>query len=201
MIEVINRSLEVSDIDIQRTAEGRTIIARALTYGVPYEVSDDGGRSFYNEVWRAGVFDKSIAQAGAKGRIPLMVIHDRRKLPIGATIGIDADRSAFIFRAKVSNTRDGDEALELIHDGVLTGVSVGARILNARRTTNGVERIEAALQEISLAPAFLSQMSDGQVLAVRALSTDLGDIVEQQGPVATPALDDARNFLTNLTKP
>jgi phage head maturation protease len=208
--EDVIRSLEVADLDIQRTVQGRTVIARALTYGMPYRVTDDG-RKFYNERWRAGVFDKSITQRSApmsaervladRRGIPLQVLHDGSRLPVGAMIGVEPDRAAFIFRAKVYNSDEGDLALEMIEDGVLTGVSVGARILNQQRTHDGVERIEAKLNEISLAPAYLSQMSDGLVLAVRALITDPEAIVEPQGPVATPALDDARNFLTNLTKP
>jgi hypothetical protein len=204
-INFVERSLELDDLAVERTSEGRVIIARALTYGVPYEVSDDGGAHFYHEVWRSGVFDKSITQRS--GRIPMLVTHDRRALPIGATIGMEADRTAFVFRAKVSHTRGGDEALELIHDGALTGVSVGARLLNSRPIERGVERIEAALQEISLTP--FAQMADGRVLAVRA-QVDPGDDGGDDGgdgdtgdddTEGTPVLDEATAFLESLTRP
>jgi hypothetical protein len=201
--EVVTRSLEIDDMHVERTAEGRTIVARALSYGTPYRVTDDNGRTFYNEVWRAGVFAKSIAQRA--GKIPLLVLHQGRRLPIGATIGIDDSSTDFVFRAKVSRTRDGDEALELVQDGALTGVSVGARILNHRKIgERAIERIEAALNEISLAPSSFTQMPDGLVLAVRALVDTEGEpltTAETLEPAQTPALDDARAYLAALQRP
>jgi uncharacterized protein len=200
-IIIVQRSLELDDIVVERTDEGRVIIARALSYGMPYRVSDDGGGSFYEETWRAGVFTKSIKERA--GRIPLLTWHDRRKLPIGATVGMEDSSSDFIFRAKVSRTRDGDEALELIRDGALTGVSVGARVLQQRRQPNGgVERLEAALLEISLAPAPFVQMPDAGVLAVRALSAHEGDeTTDEAAQEPTPSLDAARAILTALDRP
>lgn len=200
-LTVIRRSLEINDLDVVRSSEGRTIVARALTYNVPYEVSDDGGLSYYHETWRRGVFDKSITQRA--GRIPLLVTHDRRSLPIGATIGVEPDAKAFIFRAKVSNVRAGDEALELVNDGALTGISVGARILNSKRVQRGVERIEARLEELSLTP--FAQMADGNVLAVRALVDEEEETTtethETEEQTDTPALDEARTYLEGLERP
>ena len=199
MNEIIYRSLELDTIDVSRDDEGRTLIGRALTYNVPYEVSDDLGRTSYREVWRAGVFDKSFAQRA--GRIPLMLLHDHRRLPIGATTGVEPSKEAFIFRARISRTRDADEALELVRDGALTGISVGARPLNNRRVIGGVERIEAALQELSLVP--IGQMSDGGVLALRAdiripeVTTEAVD----ESIVVTPYLDAARATLESLSRP
>lgn len=197
MNEMIHRSLELDSIDIQRDDnEGRTLIGRALTYGVPYDVSDDGGRTRYQEIWRAGVFAKSIAQRA--GRIPLMLLHDRRRLPIGATIGVDPSSEAFIFQAKISRTRDADEALELVRDGALTGISVGARPLNNRRLTSGVERVEAVLQELSLVP--IGQMTDSGVLALRAEEVEL-EVPEVVDPVTTPHLNEAKAYLETLARP
>lgn len=193
---VVRRSLELDDLVVERSSNGRTIIARALTYGVPYRVSDDGGRSFYDEIWRSGVFDKSLTQRS--GRIPLMVTHDRRSLPVGATLGAEPDTGAFIFRGKISNTRDGDDALELINDGALTGISVGARILNNRSINRStVERVEAALSEISLTP--FAQMSDGEILAVRAdIETE---VFIGTDPTPTPNLSEAQAYLATLIRP
>jgi hypothetical protein len=201
MNQLITRSLTMDDMHVERTAEGRTIVARALTYNVPYRVSDDGGASFYKEIWRTGVFAKSIAQRGSKERIPLLTLHDRRKLPVGAVIGVE-DGADFIFRAKVSNTAAGDEALELVNDGVLTGVSVGARILTNRAIQGGVERIDAILQEISLAPATFMQMPDAGVLAVRALLDGAEDVqtAEDDPKLITPSLDAARAILAGLAR-
>lgn len=197
--QMINRSLDITDVTIERRPEGRTLICRALTYGRPYSVTDDGAR-FYTEVWRAGVFAKSIAQRGPRERIPLMTLHERRRLPIGAVLDVQDNAKDFIFRSKVSDTRDGDEALTLIEDGVLTGVSVGAHILANRAITGGVERVEAALHEISLAPASMSQFPDAGVLAVRAFMLPEDEPLLMPD-VLTPSLDEARTRLAALTRP
>ena len=53
----------------------------------------------------------------------------------------------------MSNTRDGDEALELVKDGVVDGFSVGFRGLKHNLAKDGVvERTEVALHEVSLTP-------------------------------------------------
>lgn len=197
----VTRALEIDDMAVERSSTGRIVIARALTYGVPYEVTDDGGRTSYHEVWRSGVFDQSIAQRS--GRIPLLVNHHRQSLPIGATMGVEPSDNEFIFRGKVSNTRDGDDTLELIQDGALTGVSIQATLLNNRRIQRGYERIEAKLNEISLTP--FAQMSDGEILAVRAL-VDTDDETEtnntdEEEESETPALDEAKAYLAGLERP
>jgi hypothetical protein len=146
------------------------------------------------------------------GKVPLMTLHNRMRLPIGAVQTIEDVAGVMSFAAKVSRTRDGDEALELINDGVLTGVSVGAHVLADRPLSNGrgVERMEARLDEISLAPMQFAQMADAGVLAVRAVLLDdepglmsLDDVRRtESAPPPTPTLDEARSALANyLTRP
>lgn len=199
----ILRSLTVDEIHVERTDEGRTIIARALTFGQPYKVTDDGGRTFYNEVWNRSVFNRSMAHRGAAGKVPLMTLHNRMRLPIGAVQQIEDVAGLMTFVAKVSRTRDGDEALELVNDGVLTGVSIGAHVLANRPLANGagVERMEARLEEISLAPMQFTQMPDAAVLAVRAVlaNADGSDGVDGPATPATPTLDEARAILSKFT--
>lgn len=197
----VTRSVEIGDVCVERTSDGRTIEAMALSYGVPYSVSDDGGRTFYNEVWRDSVFKKSLQERG--GKIPMLVTHDRQRLPIGVTLGAVEHPGAFVFRGKVSRTRDGDEALELISDGALTGISVGARPLQNRSLADGgVERIQARLEEISLTP--FPQMADGKVLAVRAQLETLEDTeeeVEEDPDTPHVSLAEAQEFLASLPEP
>jgi HK97 family phage prohead protease len=154
-------------------------------------------------VWRAGVFDKSIRQGS--GKIPILVTHNRMSPPVGVFAGVDPDAKAFVFRARISNTQGGDDALTLIEDGALSGVSVGASIFNNRAFRGGVERVEARVNEISLTP--FAQMNDGVILAVRATITDPDldepavDSETNGDEVETPALDEARKYLESLERP
>jgi len=202
---LVQRSVALTDVKVTNdTDRGRTIVARALTYGEPYDVTDDGGASFYTEVWRAGVFDRSIQHRS--GKIPLMGVHNRGRWPVGVVRTVENVGGAMIFTARVSNTQEGNDALELLADGALTGVSVGARILRNRAISGGFERVEARLEEISLAPATFTQMPDAAVLAVRAVLAhgEQDDDVEtgHMGlPVSTPSLDEARALLAQYTRP
>ena len=86
------------------------------------------------------------------------------------------------------------------------GGDVGAHILRNRVVNGGVERIEARLDEISLAPEFMQQMHDAGVLAVRASLADgdtgAGVAVDRMGVVAvTPSLDEARATLARYVRP
>jgi uncharacterized protein len=52
---------------------------------------------------------------------------------------------------RISKTDVGDQALELVRDGVLTNLSIGFQPLKDRKTSNGVvERLKAHLAEVSL---------------------------------------------------
>ena len=68
---------------------------------------------------------------------------------------------------RVSQTRAGDDVLELVRDGAATGLSVGFVAVEDRwnQTRTRVERIKARLVEMSITafPAY----EDARVLAVR----------------------------------
>jgi HK97 family phage prohead protease len=206
-LEVIQRTLLVDDISIDRAmVKERIVRARALRYAVPYEVSDNGGRSFYHEVWRAGVFARSISERGERGRIPTHWHHQRQEKPYGAVVGMEDSASEFIFRARIVNGDRGDEMLELIEIGAVNGVSVGARPIVNRSFGGGLERVEAALLEISFTSH--AQIADGEILAVRAVMTDDEtdtetdeEAGEETPPVETPELDAARQYLSTLERP
>lgn len=216
-LTVVQRTIEVDDFTITRAHSGvpeRVLEARALRYGTPYEVSDNGGRSFYHEVWRAGVFAKSLRERGASGKIPMHWHHRTHDMPYGAVFGVDDSDTDFIFRARIASGDRGDEMIELIEMGAVNGVSVAASILRERKFGGGVERIEAALKEISLTSH--AQISDGEILAMRAVteavdttshthSIDVPEALDDEESGTdegdTPALNEALEFINSLQRP
>lgn len=210
-ITIIQRTIEVDDFTVKRAVNHseRILTARALRYGTPYEVTDDGGKSFYHEVWRAGVFAKTINEAGDRRQIPMHWHHRHHEMPYGAVIGVEDSANDFIFRARIVNGERGDEMIELIDMGAVNGVSVSARVLRDRKFGGGVERIEAALKEISLTSH--AQIGDGEILAMRAVTEQTeGETDEDEtddatdstsGESGTPVLDEALEFINSLQRP
>lgn len=134
--------------------EAREIHGVVMPYGVSTEVSDNG-RDIYTESFRAGAFSKSIAERG--GKVPLLAMHDSRtRFPLGRAVSWEDDEYALRGVFRVSDTRDGTEALHLARDGALGGFSVGFAPIPAAerwsRDNRSVERVEARLREVSLTP-------------------------------------------------
>ncbi|MFP5256078.1 MAG: HK97 family phage prohead protease [Acidimicrobiia bacterium] len=149
-----------ADLELRSDGDGRTVYGIAVPFGQVAEVPDDYGSS-YRETFVRGSFARTIVERGS--RVKLLANHDRRRFPIGRPTVLREDAAGLYMEARISKTRDGDEALELIRDGALDRFSIGFRPIRHRVTPERVvERTEVALSEVSLVafPAY-----DGAVLA------------------------------------
>jgi uncharacterized protein len=136
--------------------DGRTLYGLAVPYDVELDVSD--WWDDYTEVFRKGSFAKTIAQRAHP--VPLLVSHERRALPIGASTelveGDDGLHAAF----HLSATPKADEVLALVADDAISGLSIGfepvehkvtaadKRTPPSRRDLH--ERTEVILREVSV---------------------------------------------------
>lgn len=151
--------------DLEIRSDGRTIAGIAVPFDEPAEIRDLHGS--YTEVFRRGAFAKTIRERA--NAIKLLINHDAMsRLPIGAASLLKEDTAGLFGEFRVSATRDGDEALELVRDGVLDGFSIGFRPVKGgdRRTRDMLERIQVKLTEVS-AVAFPSYLG-AKILAVRS---------------------------------
>jgi HK97 family phage prohead protease len=168
MPDLIERALTHADLEIR--SDGRTVYGLAVPFDRETVVDDGHGQ--YREVFRHGAFRQSI-NVGIE-RVKFFVNHNHRdrKLPIGRAVNLREDRSGLVGEFRVSNTRDGDEAIELVRDGVLDSFSIGfAEIAGKdRKTRDLVERLEVKLREVSLVafPAYAGALVGG----LRAELTD-----------------------------
>ena len=98
--------------------EKRTFMGYASTFGNVDEVGD---------IIEAGAFKKSIKERGPKGSNQIKVLwqHDQ---PLGIPLEMYEDEKGLYVEGKVSKTRLGDEALELMKDGVVDKMSIGFSI-------------------------------------------------------------------------
>lgn len=191
-------------LDIERgDAEGRTLVGRALRYNQQDIVSDDG-RNFYVETWLPGVFQRSIELRG--DRTPLMGRHNAGRWPFGAVKVWRDTLDDLAFEAKISRTADGDELLELIQDGAVSGISVGAVPITNRSITGGIARVEAKLLELSV--CVFPQLAGSEILAVRERQSTTSNpaIITVNEPTVdpvvegTPRLDEARAYLAGFAE-
>lgn len=72
-----------------------------------------------------GAFSKSIAQKFRIGRIKILWQHEQ---PLGMPTEMREDGAGLYVEGRISKTRLGDEALELMRDGVVSSMSIGFTI-------------------------------------------------------------------------
>jgi len=116
----------------------RTFTGYASTWDV-----DQGG-----DLIVKGAFTKTLKEAG--NRVKVLWQHHE---PIGRPVEMAEDNKGLLVTAKVSNTRLGDEALELMRDEVIDRMSIGYMIPEGKSDYNadGVRVIrELMLKEFSL---------------------------------------------------
>jgi len=156
--------------DLQIRGDGRTIIGLAVPFSTPTEIRDQLGT--YQEQILRGAFKRTIAERGP-GRVKFLVSHDHAALPIGRTVSLKEEPQGLVAEFRVAQTPRGDEALQLVKEGALDGLSIGFRSVRDSWSSDGSQRtiLEAALLEVSLVsiPAY----SDAVVTAVRAQTTPL----------------------------
>jgi HK97 family phage prohead protease len=153
--------------DLCVRSDGRTITGLAVPWDTPTRVSD-GGAS-YLEAFSRGAFTRTIAERG--DRIKFLALHDQRRLPLGRITSLTEDASGLVIEARVSETSAGDEALTLIRDGALDGLSIGFRPVRHVVKDGVTVRTEARLNEVSAVsiPAY----DDARILAVRSADQPL----------------------------
>jgi len=135
-------------LEIRSDSEGRTVVGRAVPYDTWTRISDLEGD--YDERFRSGAFARSTEQRASK--IPLRAKHNAQALPLGPIREFDERPDGLWIAAKVSRTAAGDEILELVHDQVLNGLSVGFSPVRQEWTDRRTKRthLESKLHEVSL---------------------------------------------------
>jgi uncharacterized protein len=162
--------LLVRSFELQLDSDnGRTIEARIVPYNVPTTVADDprhGGSGVpYTETWLPGAFE---AQVRASGRPKVLLNFEHEpglRGIVGHALELRDERDGLHGSFSVHANSDGEKALHLIRENVLTGLSLEALPLRTVKRGNVIERVKAHLDKVSLCriPAFAT----AQVLAIR----------------------------------
>lgn len=179
MSNIENRNYEVN-LELRQEGDGRTIFGIA----VPYNKEQRIGNNLI-EVFRKGAFADVIKAAH---RVKLLRGHGENNVLGRATLLRETDNGLYA-EFKVSKTREGDEALELVKDGALDQLSIGFMPIKNKKREDGVlERLKAHLAEVSL----VTFGAYGELASVAG--------VREGQPVATPRLDEAKKIFDAIQR-
>ena len=89
-----------------------------------------------NDILETGAFAKSIKEGFPAKSIKVLWQHDARQ-PIGLPIEMREDSKGLYVKSRISKTAKGDEALELMRDGVINRLSVGFSIPGGKSQIDG----------------------------------------------------------------
>lgn len=155
----LSLSMEIRSVD----EEARTVDGLCVPYDEISYLTADNPKG---ERVKRGAFNKSIQQRGSK--ILLFRQHEY-SAAVGRAIELRDDEEGLFGSFRIARTAVGDETLHEVNEGVLPGLSVGFRPIQARQTANGAtEIVEAALLEVSLVT--IAAYDSAGVAAVREAS-------------------------------
>jgi HK97 family phage prohead protease len=168
------------NLELRANSDGRTIFGIAVPYNKEQRIT-----STMIEVFRKGVFSEVIK---APHRVKLLRGHGENNVLGRATLLRETDDGLYA-EFKISKTREGDEALELVKDGALDQLSVGFMPIKNKKRTDGVmERLKAHLAEVSL----VTFGAYGELASVTGM--------REGQPHLTPRLDEARKILDAIQR-
>lgn len=161
--EIVHREV---NFEVEAEGDGRTLYTRIVPYNTPVEVADPPFFEPYVESWSPGVFDKQLRAAN---RVDVLLNFEHEKgiagiVGRGVELRSQSDGLHGTFRLLTGT--DGEKARELVHERVLTGMSLEALVIKSERQSDGVvARTEARLRNVAICrkPAF----PGAEVLAVR----------------------------------
>lgn len=145
--------------------DGRTIDLRLVPYNVATTVADAPDFKPYRESFLPGAF---AAQTRAADRLKVWLNFEHEqglRGIVGHGVQLEDGDSDLRGSFRVHDNADGDKALELVREGILTGASIEFAALRSRVQDGIVQRLRAHLDKVSLCrfPAY----ADAAILGVR----------------------------------
>lgn len=171
MTDTLSRAF-AGDIEIRGDGSGRTVHGIVVPYGQVARVSDGGPA--YDEMFAPGAFTRDIqARNGNFSRVKLLMQHNSRE-PIGVATALREDAAGLYGEFRISDVPAGNQAIQLLRDGVLDSFSVGFRPIDQEKRARVVVRTKASIRESSLVtfPAYEGAMVGGLRAALEGLSIE-----------------------------
>ncbi|MFA5053612.1 MAG: HK97 family phage prohead protease [Parcubacteria group bacterium] len=99
--------------DVKLDYQGRTIEGYAATFG---------NVDLVNDIIHPNAFAKTLVERG--GKVKFLWQHDT-KAPLGRVLEMNEDNNGLYFKAVISDTQQGRDALALLRDNAIEGMSIG----------------------------------------------------------------------------
>lgn len=100
-----------------------------------------GVRDSYNEIVMPGAFAKSLARHQREGTYPLMLWQHNPDEPIGVWLEMNDDGKGLYVKGKLlRGVRRADEALIMLKNSAVQGMSIGYREIDVDPSSNGEAR-------------------------------------------------------------
>jgi Escherichia/Staphylococcus phage prohead protease len=153
---------DIVGTELRADESGRTIFGVVVPFNERAEINDISGS--YIEMFTRGSFTRSLSERSHK--IKLLAQHDHKRFPVGKATALVEQDDGLHGQFAIPATREGDDVLTLVRDGVLDSFSIGFRPVRDRRENGVTVRAEAALLEVSLVA--LPAYQGAQIAGIRA---------------------------------
>ena len=201
MIRLVPQDLNLDAAPAGEKMPRRTLAGVAVQYDVEAVVSDGQKVKFAN------------GALPLEGKKPKMYLYHDSSMPIGIVESREQVDDTVLFEARISETRAGDEALQLAKDGVLDSVSVGILPVEYSFDEAGTMIItKADWQELSLLPygAFEAAKIERVAASIHQTEPEVElnskqdpeqEVTKMNEPVETPQVIEAAAVHTVYAQP
>lgn len=160
----MDNEILVRTFEAQVESDGRNLDLFCVPFDSPAQVADPPDYRPYREAFQRGAF------TGATRAANRVLLDFEHHVGMGSLLGhgdtLEERDDGLYGRFRVTEHPDGDKALALVRDGVLSAVSIAFRALRSQRDGDGiVQRLRVHLDRVSLCR--VGAYPEAQVLAVR----------------------------------
>lgn len=169
---------------------------------------DQGG-----DIIQKGAFTKTLAERG--NRVKILWQHSE---PLGMPVSMREDSKGLFVEGRISKTRLGDEALELMRDGVVDQMSIGFQIPQGKSSYDAKNiRTITEVKLLEFSPVTFPMNEAAHILDVKSIESalkngtldkrelknladmlgDLTALLKQEPPKGTPVIEQPQD-LTEL---
>jgi len=171
--------LKNMDFEFKANSEKRSFAGYASTWD-----RDLGGDQILK-----GAFKKTIKERFPRNKIKILWQHNE---PLGIPTHMEEDSKGLYIEGRISKTRLGDEALELMKDGVVDQMSIGYDVVGDDISDDGQTRFLKELVLYEFSPVTFPMNPNADIVSIKTHFNSL--VKEFSNPLMATMLKEANNL-------